>query len=134
MLTAILGKAASIACCAFVEPRAAIWPLGAAAVCFGLSTPMQFTIGTTLAGPRAAGRWAGAQNFAAQVAGIIAPIATGLIVDRTGGFAWAFAVAAAVPLIAMVAWGLIIRRVVPLEWTVAPVPAPVAAAAGAGAS
>jgi MFS family permease len=134
MLTAVFGKVVSIACCAYVEPRSAIWLLGAAAVCFGLSTPMQFTIGTTLAGPRAAGRWAGAQNLAAQAAGIIAPIATGLILDRTGGFSWAFAVAGAVPLIAAVAWGLIIRRVVPLEWTVTPVSAPVAAAAGARTS
>ena len=120
MLTAAFGTAATIACCAYVEPRAAIWPLGAASVFFGLSTPMISTVGATLAGSRAAGRWAGAQNFAGQVAGIIAPITTGLIVDRTGGFSWAFAVAAAAALVAMMAWGLIIRRVATLEWTVAP--------------
>jgi MFS family permease len=134
ILTGTFGVAVSIACCAYVEPRAAILPLGAAAVCFGLASPMQWAIGTTLAGPRAAGRWAGAQNLASQIAGIIAPIATGLIVDQTGGFSWAFAVAAVVPLIALVAWGLIIRRVVPVDWTVAPVSEPVTAAAGAGMS
>src|SRR5262249_5257615 len=134
VLVAAFGIAASIACCAYVEPRAAVWPLGVAAVFFGLKTPMMFTIGNTLAGPRAAGRWAGAQNFAGQVAGIVAPITTGMIVDRTGGFSWAFGVAAATALIAMVAWGLIIRRVAPVEWTVAPASAPVAVVAGASMS
>jgi hypothetical protein len=33
---------------------------------------MIFAIGTTLAGPRAAGRWAVAQNVAGQMAGIVA--------------------------------------------------------------
>jgi hypothetical protein len=40
-------------------------------------------INGTLSGPRPAGRWAGAQNVAGHLAGILAPIVTGLIVDRT---------------------------------------------------
>jgi MFS family permease len=90
---------------------AGCWLLAVAGVFFGFSTPMIFAIGATLAGPRAAGRWAGAQNLAGQLAGILAPVVTGFIVDRTGRFTGAFAVAAAAAVVSMVAWGVIIRRV-----------------------
>jgi MFS family permease len=81
-----------------------------------LSTPTMFAMTGTLAGPRAAGRWAGAQNVFGQLAGIIAPIVTGLIVDRTGAFSWAFAVAAASAILAVVAWGIVITRVETVAW------------------
>jgi MFS family permease len=115
-MTSAVGTAATIACSALVEPRTAVWLLGAAGVFLGLSTPTMFAMTGTLAGPRAAGRWAGAQNVAGQVAGIIAPIVTGLIVDRTGSFAWAFAIAAASAIVALVAWGIVIRRVETVQW------------------
>jgi sugar phosphate permease len=50
----------------------------------------------TFAGARAAGQWYGLQGIAGQIAGVIAPIVTALIVDSTGQFAWAFVIAAAV--------------------------------------
>ena len=115
-LTSALGAAVTIACSGLVPPRDAVWLLGAAGVCFGLSTPAMFAIGGTLAGPRAAGRWAGAQNVAGQMAGILAPVVTGLIVDRTGAFSWAFAVAAVSAVLAMVAWGVVIREVATVQW------------------
>jgi hypothetical protein len=39
-----------------------------------------------------------------------------VLVDRTGHFAWAFLVAGAVTLLALVGWVVLIRRVAPLEW------------------
>jgi nitrate/nitrite transporter NarK len=75
-----------------------------------------FAVTSTLAGPRAAGRWAGAQNVAGQLAGVFAPLVTGIIVDLTGSFSWAFMVAAAWAVVAMFAWGSIIRRVATVEW------------------
>ncbi len=91
---------------------------------------MIFAVGATLSGPRAAGRWAGAQNLAGQLAGVVAPVITGLIVDRTGSFSLAFVVSAAAAAFAALSWGLIIRKVAPVEWpdavppalAVAPVP------------
>ena len=115
-LTSAAGTAVTIAGSALVEPRTAVWLLGAAGVFLGLSTPTMFAMTGTLAGPRAAGRWAGAQNVAGQVAGIIAPVVTGFIVDRTGSFAWAFALAAASAVLAFVAWGIVIRRVETVLW------------------
>jgi len=116
-LTSAVGAAVTIAGSALVEPRAAVWLLAAAGVFFGLSTPTMFAMTGTLAGPHAAGRWAGAQNVAGQLAGIIAPIVTGLIVDRTGAFSWAFAVSAASAILAVVAWGVVIGRVETVQWS-----------------
>jgi MFS family permease len=115
-LTGAFGSAVAIACSAYVEPRAAVWLLAAAGVFFGMTTPTMFAMGATLAGSRAAGRWAGAQNLAGQLAGIIAPIVTGIIIDRTGAFSWAFMVSATFALLAMVAWGIVIRRVAAVRW------------------
>ena len=131
LLVAASGSAVTIACCALVPPHAAVWFLGITAVFFGLSTPMIFAVGATLAGPRAAGRWGGAQNLAGQLAGIVSPIVTGLIVDRTGGYSLAFAVAAAAALLSMVAWGVVIRQVVAVQWSgeSAPLVEPIAHAA-----
>jgi sugar phosphate permease len=116
ILTSNFGAALTIACCVVVEPRHAIWFLGLAGIFFGMGTPMIFTIGATLAGPRAAGRWVGAQNLSGQIAGIIAPLVTGFIVGSTGSFGWAFMISAAVPLAGMIAWGIVLKRVEPLEW------------------
>jgi hypothetical protein len=49
-------------------------------------------------------------------AGIIAPIITGLIVDVTGQYYWAFITAAAMATIGIAGWGLMIRKVAPLDW------------------
>ena len=117
MLTSMLGGAITILSSAYVEPRNAVWFLGVAGVFFGFGTPMIFAIGATLAGPRAAGRWAGAQNLSGQCAGIIAPLVTGYIVQSTGSFSWAFIVSAAMALVGMIAWGLVIRRVEESVWS-----------------
>ena len=116
LLTAAAGSTVTIAGCALVSPHDAVWLLGITSVFFGLSTPMIFAVGATLAGPRAAGRWAGAQNLAGQVAGVISPIVTGFLVQRTGGYSMAFAVAAAAVLLSTLAWGIIIRQVAPVQW------------------
>jgi len=61
----------------------------------GISGTMVFTIGQTLAGPRAGGRWMGFQNMIGNFSGIAAPIITGMVVDWSGSFAGAFFVASA---------------------------------------
>jgi len=91
--------------------------LFAAGVSFGFGSPNIFAIGQTLAGPRAAGKWVGFQNCVGNLAGIVAPIITGLVVDSTGEFTWAFAVAGLVSLTGVVGWGLIIPRIAAIDWT-----------------
>src|SRR5207253_2956789 len=62
----------------------------------GVQSPGMLAISQILAGPAAAGRWVGIQNTLGNLAGIIAPALTGLIVDWTGHFTLAFVFAAAV--------------------------------------
>ena len=83
----------------------------------GLATPTIYAIGQTLAGPRVAGKWVGVQNCCGNLAGIVAPLVTGFVVDRTGQFFWAFIIAGGVALTGMIGWVAIIGRVAPLDWS-----------------
>jgi MFS family permease len=95
----------------------AIGALCAAAFAFGLSTPMLYATGQTLAGPRAGGKWISVQNAIGNLAGIVGPIVTGRIVDLTGSFDAAFWLAGVASLLGAVGFGLVIRKVAPLTWT-----------------
>ena len=70
----------------------------------------------TLRGPRGGGKWIAFQNCLGNVAGIVAPIITGAVVDRTGAFTWAFAVAGLVSVAGAASWAVMIRKVAPLAW------------------
>jgi MFS family permease len=116
MVAACAGAAVTIALSGLVPPRSAAWLLGLSGVFFGFTTSMLYVIGPTLSGPRAAGRWAGAQNLCGQMAGVIAPWLTGVIVERTGGFSLTFAISAVAAVVAMIAFGIIVRKVEPVAW------------------
>jgi MFS family permease len=120
MVLGSLGSAATIALTANAGPNSTIWLLCLYGFFAGFTTPMLFAITQRFAGPRAAGQWYGLQAIAGQSAGIIAPIATGLIVERTGQFAWAFLSAALVLLLGAFAWGLIVPRIDPISWPADP--------------
>lgn len=111
-----LGVAAAMLGCAFGDARVCIASLLAAGVFFGPGTANVYAIGQTLAGPSASGKWVSIQNCLGNFSGILAPLITGFVIDRTGDFFWAFAVACAVTLLGVVAWGVIIPRVAPLAW------------------
>ncbi len=65
-------------------------------VFFGVASSNIWAVTQTLAGPEAAGRWTGLQNSVGNLAGVVAPAVTGLVLDRTGQFYWAFAIVTAV--------------------------------------
>lgn len=94
----------------------AIGALFASAVCGGMSSCNVFATAQTLAGPRAAGRWVGVQNFIGNLAGICAPVITGFIVDRTGHFSVAYGLAAAMLLAGSLSVLFVVRRIAPVEW------------------
>jgi MFS family permease len=108
--------AASFLVTAIGSSTVSIASLFCAGTAFGFCTPNIWAIGQILAGPRAAGKWAGLQNCIANLAGIVAPVVTGLVVDRTGQFFWAFVVAAAVSLAGTLAWGVLIREIAPVKF------------------
>ena len=83
----------------------------------GLTSPNTYAVGQTLAGPKNAGRWTGIQNCLANIAGLIAPFLTGVLVDRTGSFLSAFIIAAAVSVLGAIAWIFGVGRIEPIDWT-----------------
>lgn len=70
----------------------------------------------TLAGPHAAGRWMGMQNFVANLAGWVAPALTGWLVQRTGHFYWPFFITAAVACSGALDWMFVVGRVEAVIW------------------
>jgi MFS family permease len=86
----------------------------------GCSYPGLFAIPQILAGPRATARWVGVQNAAGNVAGLIAPAITGVLVDQTGLFDVAFALAAAVNVLGLIGWVLMLPKISPIRWATSP--------------
>jgi ACS family D-galactonate transporter-like MFS transporter len=88
-----------------------------AAYCaFGLFSSNHWAITQTLAGPAAAGKWTGLQNFCANCAGVTAPYITGLIVAKTGSFYMAFLSASVVLVVGALSYLLIVGKVQPIVW------------------
>jgi MFS family permease len=63
-----------------------------------------------------AGRWASVQNGIANLSGIVAPWIAGLIVQINGSSRLAFVLAGGVALVGAFLWGLLVRRVEPVQW------------------
>jgi MFS family permease len=82
----------------------------------GCSYPGLFAIPQIIAGPQATGRWVGVQNAAGNLAGLVAPAITGVLVDRTGLFDVAFALAAAVNVLGFVGWVFVLPQITPIQW------------------
>jgi MFS transporter, ACS family, D-galactonate transporter len=97
-------------------PTASMVLLMFACASYGVYSSSHWAITQTLAGPLAAGKWSGLQNFIANLAGVVAPALTGFVVEKTGQFFWAFAVSAAVVLIGAAVYLFGVGRVEPLEW------------------
>lgn len=87
---------------------------------FGIFSSNHWAATQTLAGPLASGRWTGMENFTGNLAGMIAPVVVGVVVDRTGQYFAAFAVAAAITLVGAAAWTFVIRDVREVAWRARP--------------
>lgn len=116
MLASLMVALGCMLACAFGSPMVAVAGLLAYSVANGLGAFSVFSIGQTIAGPRCAGKWVGIQNGIAGFSGVIGPLVTGWSIDVTGNYRVAFLVAAGVVVIGMVCWGLVVRRVEPLDW------------------
>jgi MFS family permease len=98
------GSAASMACLMF------------ACTAYGVFASSHWAIPQTIAGPIAAGKWTGLQNCLANLAGVAAPAITGVAVQRTGHFFWAFAICSAVVLGGAAAYAFLLGPVEPVQW------------------
>jgi Major Facilitator Superfamily len=112
-----LGSFGCMTAMVLLPPTGSVAALLAFEVIAGCSYPGLFAIPQTFAGPDATGRWVGVQNASGNVAGMIAPVVTGLLVDRTGGFDAAFVLAAGVSALGFAGWVWVLPRVAPIDWS-----------------
>jgi MFS family permease len=96
--------------------RMSIGLLSLAYAGFGMYASNHWAISQTLAGPNGAGKWTGLQNTVGSLSGIIAPIATGLLVQKTGSFLWAFISPALLALVGVCCYLRLVGKVQPVEW------------------
>jgi MFS family permease len=109
MIAGLLLAAVSLVACASAGPKTWFLSLAGAAVGCGLSCSGVYAVPQTLAGPRLAGRWVGMQNCVANFAGIVAPVLTGFLVQRTGHFSSALTLAAGIAALGALAWLIGVR-------------------------
>lgn len=116
LCTGIVLGIVSMLAISFDIPPLAIAGLLVYGVATGLVSFNLLAISQIVSGANAAAKWMGVQNCVANLAGIVAPIATGAIIDRTGAFGMAFLVAAGVLVVGLFCWGVLVGRVEPLAW------------------
>lgn len=109
--------AVSLVACAFAGERSYLAWLIACAIGCGTANAGTFAFAQTLAGPHAAGRWVGLQNGIANMAGVTGPALSGLLVDWTGHFAAAFALAAIITLGGAFSWCLGVPKLQQVDFT-----------------
>jgi ACS family D-galactonate transporter-like MFS transporter len=102
------------------DTQTALWLMVVAGFFFGLFSGNHWAVSQTLAGTAAAGKWTGIQNMCGNFAGIVVPVMTGVILDKTGQFYWAVASVCGVALIGALSYLVIIRRIEPVSWHAGP--------------
>lgn len=109
MVVGLLIAVVSLLGCAAAGPGTWLVCLAGAAVGCGAASSGVYAVPQTLAGPLLAGRWVGLQNCIANIAGIVAPVLTGFLVQRTGHFSVALNFAAAMAAVGALAWTFGVR-------------------------
>ena len=110
------GAAIFLVPCVLAGSRLATVMAVLVAASLGVCSSNVWAITQTLAGPSAAGRWTGIQNFVGNLGGAVAPALTGFVLGRTGHYFWAFAITAVVSLLGALSWAFWVGRVEPVVW------------------
>jgi MFS family permease len=106
----------ALAACAVANTRLAIILILLAAAAYGFNISNTWVIPQILAGPRASGRWTGLQNFMGNIAGIVAPVVTGFLVQHTGTFFYAFLLAGFMSLLGAASWLFLLGPLEPISF------------------
>lgn len=116
-VTGLLGCGAAIlAAPGVVSPAHSLILLTIAGAFLGVYSSNCWAITQTLAGPLAAGRWTGFQNFVGNLGGVASPLITGWIVAGTGSFLIAFWIAGGLLGLGVATYIFWLRRVEPVTW------------------
>jgi MFS family permease len=118
MVTGGLSLGVFIMAAVIAPPGVSVGLLMLAGVGFGMASSNVWAITQTLAGPQAAGRWAGSQNFIGNLSGTIGPALTGLLVDRTGHFFWPFLIAGGMAWTGAAVWTFLLGPIEPVVWKI----------------
>jgi MFS family permease len=110
------GAAIFLVPCALAGPRLTTVMVVLVAASLGVCSSNVWAITQTLAGPSAAGRWTGIENFVGNLGGALAPALTGFVLGRTGHYFWAFTITAVVSLLGALSWAFWIGRIEPVVW------------------
>jgi len=102
--------------CAAASDKLLVVLLLLAGASFGLVSSNLNAVTQTLAGPHAVGRWMGAQNFVANLAGAVAPALTGFLVGRTGQFYWPFLISSVIAWIGAIHWVFVVGPLERVTW------------------
>jgi MFS transporter, ACS family, D-galactonate transporter len=93
--------------------QAAVLAIGAASL-VGLATGNLYALLASVAPEGAVGMWMGFMNFAGNIPGVVAPIVTGILIERTGSYYPGFIVAVVMLLLALPAyWWMVGERTSP---------------------
>ncbi len=95
------------------------WLLAAGVGC-GATSPGIFAFPQRIAGNQAVGKWYGSQNGISNLAGVVAPSLTGLVLQRTGNFFAPFAITAVLCALGILFWSFLVGSVEPIDWSAQP--------------
>ena len=98
------------------DPMIAIGLLTVVCLLFGMTNSCVWAITQTIAGPRVTGTWTGMENAFGNLAGIVAPWLTGVIVFKTGSFYLAFLTVCIVAIAGAASFLFLVGRVEPFRW------------------
>jgi MFS family permease len=87
-----------------------------ACLALGVTSSNFWAVTQSLAGRDAVGKWTGLQNGIGNLAGIVGPYLTGVMLARTGSFLLPFAAACFMAALGAVCYWWMVRRVAPVDW------------------
>ncbi|HEX4231655.1 MAG TPA: MFS transporter [Bryobacteraceae bacterium] len=112
-----------LGCAAFLFPAVAIRQdilsnilFTLACLAFGLFSANHWAFTQTLAGPNAAGKWTGLENFMGNLSGVAAPYLSGITLAHTHSFLWAFGIACFFLLCSVAGFTVVVGRAEPVSW------------------
>lgn len=110
----VIGMLFGLAVIGVAMTRSPVWATVWLSVSLGglaAAAPVGWSLPSLIAPPGGVGAVGGIMNFAVNVMGIAAPIVTGLIVERTHVFTYAFLVAAAILVIGVLSFVFLLGRI-----------------------
>lgn len=116
MLFGHVGIGILLALSVMTTGRLFLFLIALTGVFLGISICNSWAIPQMLAGPRMVGRWVGVQNFVGNLAGAVAPVLTGFLLERTGSFYWPFFITAVVAWIGGLGWWFVVGPLEQIDW------------------